>query len=156
MVEYLKNLFEHLYWADALLQKALPGYSESTSLLLNEFSHTIAAEEIWLARLTAREARCSVWPSYQQLTSSNLVEETHQGYREYLDQLKAEKLEQAVSYVNSAGQSFATKISDILLHVCLHGQYHRGKVNQLLREHDFPPAPVDYIAFVRGVPAARS
>lgn len=37
----------------------------------------------------------------------------------------------------------------------MHGQYHRGKVNLLLRQADRTPAPTDYIAFVRGVPAAR-
>jgi hypothetical protein len=38
--------------------------------------------------------------------------------------------------------------------VVLHGQYHRGKVNLLLRQEGEQPAPTDYIAFVRGVPAA--
>ena len=38
--------------------------------------------------------------------------------------------------------------------MALHGQYHRGKVNLLLRQGGHAPAPVDYVAFVRGVPAA--
>ena len=41
-----------------------------------------------------------------------------------------------------------------LLHVPLHGQYHRGKINLLLRQAGRQPAPTDYITFVRGVSAA--
>ena len=57
-------------------------------------------------------------------------------------------------YVNSAGQSFETPVSDMLLQVFLHGQYHRGKVNLMLREGGLPPVPTDYISWARGVPAA--
>ena len=64
------------------------------------------------------------------------------------------KVERMVDYRNSAGISFSTSAGDILFHVMLHGQYHRGKVNLLLRQSGFPPVPTDYIAFVRGVPAA--
>jgi uncharacterized damage-inducible protein DinB len=49
-----------------------------------------------------------------------------------------------------------TPVGDILLQVALHGQYHRGKVNLLLRDAALPPAPVDFISFARGVPAATT
>jgi uncharacterized damage-inducible protein DinB len=45
-------------------------------------------------------------------------------------------------------------VDDILLHVALHGSYHRGQVALLVREAANKPAPTDYIGFVRGVPAA--
>jgi uncharacterized damage-inducible protein DinB len=61
-----------------------------------------------------------------------------------------------IGYTNSAGRSFVTPVGDILLHVALHGQYHRGKVNLLLRQAELEPAPVDFIGFVRGVPAATA
>ena len=34
------------------------------------------------------------------------------------------------------------------------GQYHRGKINLLLRQQQATPIPVDCIAFLRGSPAA--
>jgi uncharacterized damage-inducible protein DinB len=58
--------------------------------------------------------------------------------------------------VNSAGQAFTSTVEDILLHVCLHGQYHRGQVALLLREAGAAPATTDYIAFARGAPTAPS
>ena len=38
----------------------------------------------------------------------------------------------------------------------VHGQYHRGKVNLLLRQEGMSPVPGDFIAYVRGAPAATS
>jgi uncharacterized damage-inducible protein DinB len=45
-------------------------------------------------------------------------------------------------------------VEDILLHTCLHGAYHRGQIARDLRQAGDPPEPTDYIAFIRGSPAA--
>ena len=77
-----------------------------------------------------------------------------QSYGDYLASLTPVALDTRVAYTNSAGQAFETPVGEILVHVALHGQYHRGKVNLLLRSAGFDPAPTDYIAWVRGAPAA--
>jgi uncharacterized damage-inducible protein DinB len=38
--------------------------------------------------------------------------------------------------------------------VALHGSYHRGQIALLVRAGGSTPAPTDYIAFIRGAPAA--
>ena len=63
-------------------------------------------------------------------------------------------LDRDVTYTNSAGQEFTSRVEDILLHVVMHGSYHRGQVAMLIRDGGGTPAPTDYIAFVRGAPAA--
>ncbi|HEU5359182.1 MAG TPA: DinB family protein, partial [Gemmatimonadales bacterium] len=60
-----------------------------------------------------------------------------------------------VTYRNSAGLEFTSTVEDILLHVALHGAYHRGQVARALREGGAVPNATDYIAFIRGAPAAR-
>jgi uncharacterized damage-inducible protein DinB len=76
------------------------------------------------------------------------------GYKRILDAATESSLDEPVDYTNSAGQRFNTPLVDILLQVALHGQYHRGKVNLLLRQAGSEPAPTDFISFARGVPAA--
>jgi uncharacterized damage-inducible protein DinB len=83
-----------------------------------------------------------------------LSRETQAGFRAFLERQDAASLERTVHYRNSAGAEFESKMSDILLHVALHGSYHRGKIAAALRAGHAEPAPSDYIAFVRGVPAA--
>ena len=77
-----------------------------------------------------------------------------QGYTQLLDRLTDSALQQLVTYTTSDGREFTNTVGDILTHAALHGQYHRGKVNLLLRQHDAAPAPVDFIAYIRGAPAA--
>jgi uncharacterized damage-inducible protein DinB len=109
---------------------------------------------VWLSRLEQRGAATGVWPTLTADEATNLQNALATGYDEYLDRLTPDRLAEPVEYTNSAGQHFATPIGDILLQVALHGQYHRGKVNLLLRQSGSAPVPTDYISFVRGVPAA--
>lgn len=154
MKENLQHILEHLYWADNKLFNSLPVSQSTVKNAVSEFSHLIGAEEVWLSRLQQRASRCSVWPELTHPELKELMEFTHQSYKEYIQGLREEDLPAEISYTNSAGRQFSDTISDILFHVALHSQYHRGKINLILRQTGNEPAPVDYIAFVRGVPAA--
>jgi uncharacterized damage-inducible protein DinB len=61
-------------------------------------------------------------------------------------------LSRTISYTNSAGSAFSNSVQDILRHVLMHAQYHRGKVNLLLKQSGLMPASVDYIFFLRESP----
>ncbi len=153
-IETVRSLWEHVYWADALAFEALAAGGFSAVEAFRELAHVVGTEETWLARLEARPPRAPVWPEPSPGGTKALLDETHDAYRAYLAGLEEEDLATPVSYTNSAGERFTNTRGDILVHVALHGQYHRGKVNLLLRQAGRDPAPVDYIAFVRGAPAA--
>lgn len=151
-LELLRRAWAHLAWADARLLGAMAGAPEQA---LAEYAHILGAEEVWLARLQQRPARSGVWPALALAELRPFAEALSSSYQTYLDALEPEALEARVSYRNSAGDPFESEVGDILLHVALHGQYHRGKVNLLLRQAGLAPAPCDYIAHRRGAPAAR-
>lgn len=121
-----------------------------------EYAHVLAAQELWLSRLEGRDASVSVWPDLSADACEALGRNVASGYAELLRDLTPAALVEGVRYTNSAGSTFTTPVGDILLHVVLHGQYHRGKVNLLLRRMGAQPVPTDYIGFVRGAPAART
>ncbi len=149
MDSHLKQLFDHLIWADLKLFDALPA---EQSMIHKEFAHIVAAEEVWLSRIQKRDAKCAVWPEFE--GTESIMYSAHSVYNEMIESLDENDLSMEIEYVNSAGISFSGKLADILTHVALHGQYHRGKVNQMLKDQGHTPVPVDFIAFVRGVPAA--
>ena len=68
--------------------------------------------------------------------------------------LQPTDLDRGVTYRNSAGEEYTSTVEDILLHVALHGAYHRGQIARALRQGGAVPEPTDYIAFTRGAPAA--
>ena len=155
-LDQIRSLLSHAAWADAAVQAALEAHASPPPLAVREYVHIVGAEEVWLSRLEARPAEAPVWPDLSLREVTALARAVRAGYAGYGDRLAESDLDRGVTYTNSAGLTFTTPIGDILLHVALHGQYHRGKVNLLLRASDLAPAPVDFIAYVRGVPAATT
>jgi uncharacterized damage-inducible protein DinB len=155
-VDAMRRMWEHAAWADALLLSALEAMQPAPALAWREYVHVLGAESVWLDRLVGRAQRFPVWPELSVGDGFALAASLRSEYAEYLAALTPDALDARVAYVNSAGQSFRTPVSDILLQVMLHGQYHRGKVNLMLRQAHLPPVPTDYISFARGVPAATT
>lgn len=96
----------------------------------------------------------AVWPPLDLEQCGALAAATHAGLTAVCRQLDAAGLDREIPYTNSAGVAFQSSPRDILLHVALHGCYHRGQVALELRRAGAEPRPTDYIAFVRGAPAA--
>jgi uncharacterized damage-inducible protein DinB len=153
MRDQLVRLFAHARWADELMLDRLAAIPEPPAGVLREMAHIVGAGETWLSRLERRAARVQVWPELTLAESRVLALSVHDGLAARLDSLDEKSLKAVVSYANSAGQPFETATDDILLQLATHGQYHRGKINQRLRDAGLDPVPVDYIVFVRGLPA---
>ena len=153
-LEMIRRMSEHNAWADALLLDALTAQDPPHALAWREYTHVLGAETTWLDRLLMRKPRVPVWPQLSPAEARALAESIRGEWTAYVSALTAEALDERVAYVNSAGLGFETPVTDMLLQVFLHGQYHRGKINLLLRQGSLPPVPTDYIAFARGVPAA--
>lgn len=150
-----RTMWDHALWADMKVFQALQTAPHADDAW-REFAHILGAQFVWLGRLQGRTPRTAVWPSITPQEAGPLLAEVQQGYRELLDAMDSTTLAAPVNYTNTAGDPFTNTMRDILLHTALHSQYHRGKVNLLLRQAGANPAPVDYIAYVRGAPAARS
>lgn len=150
----LRRLWRHAVWADGEIGRAVAGAPDVGPDVLREYAHLIAAGEVWLARIEGRPPRVAVWPALDRDQAAALGARVRDGYHALLATLTDDALERDIAYVNSAGQRFTTPLGEILTHVALHGHYHRGKLNLLLRQAGASPAPTDYIAFVRGAPAA--
>ncbi|HKP16605.1 MAG TPA: DinB family protein [Gemmatimonadaceae bacterium] len=154
VVEAFRRMWDHAAWSDELLLSELEAMQPPPAVAWREYAHVLGAESVWLDRLLQRPQRYAVWPELSAVAARSLAASLRAEYAAYVAGLSADALDSRVAYVNSAGQSFETPVSDILLQVALHGQYHRGKINLLLRQAHLPPTPTDYIAFARGVPAA--
>ncbi len=154
MIDQIQRLFEHLEWADdRVLQRLrkIGGHSED---ILQLYGHILGAEHVWLARLEGRPPTVAVWPDMPLKEYESVAGANHTAYRSFVAALDESTLGRTVRYTNSAGLDFTSRVDDVLIHVALHGCYHRGQIATLLREAGEAPEPTDYIAFVRGAPAA--
>ncbi|MFJ5762091.1 DinB family protein [Neobacillus sp. NPDC093182] len=148
-LETIQSMFKHLHWANQRILETLQN-SEENKQANNLFSHTLHAENVWYTRLKgADSSHLPIWAEVSLESCVEMVNQNHHNYAEFLSMLSNIDLDQLVSYKNSKGTEFQDSIRDILTHVALHGQYHRGQINQLLRASDLEPINVDFITFKR-------
>jgi uncharacterized damage-inducible protein DinB len=149
-----QKLFAHLKWADHRTMTALARIAAPPPRTIELFAHVLGAEETWLSRIQGRPSSAPVWPAPTRKDCEALMPQVHEAWNRYMAALTEADLERSVHYANSAGAEFDSRVDDILTHVAMHGQNHRGQINAALRAEGAEPNDVDYIAFVRGAPAA--
>ena len=156
MSDHLRKLVDHLEWADAAALEALRTSNGSDERALTIYSHVLGAEAVWLARLAGRASDVPVWPVLSLEQAASLAARNAAELGTVVSSLGPEDPGREIDYRTSDGRAFRSTIEDILLHVALHGSYHRGQIALLIRGGGGEPAPTDFIAFVRGAPAART
>jgi uncharacterized damage-inducible protein DinB len=151
--QILRSMVRHMAWANELVLASLNDAPGSDTAGLEQFAHVLAAEHVWLTRIQGHPSRVSVWPSLTLAECATLAAENHAGLQALVDGPPTE-LTRAVTYTNSAGKVFTNRVVDILVHIALHGAYHRGMVSLIVRRGGGRPAPTDFIAYIRGAPTA--
>jgi uncharacterized damage-inducible protein DinB len=145
-IEYLKRLFSYDAWGNrAVLESLRMATLSPSSRACAVLAHLVGAGRIWLDRLHGRAAATEIWPTLS-------FDECEAGFRDLeaawsatLDGLKPGELEQRIAYFNSRGERWESTRGDILMHVVLHGTYHRGQIATLLRGAGGAPAYTDFI-----------
>lgn len=148
-LETIQFMFKHLHWANQRILETLQN-GEENKQVKKLFSHILHAENVWYTRLKgADSSHLPIWAEVSLESCVEMINQNHQNYGEFLATISNTNLDHLVLYKNSKGTEFHHSIRDILTHVALHGQYHRGQINQLLRAVDLEPINVDYITFRR-------
>jgi len=153
-VAHISALFRHMWWADEHALASVMAADPRPARVVELYAHVVGAELVWLDRVEGPAGGVPVWPDPSLENCAALSATARRRYAALLGTLRASDLDRVIHYANSAGNEFDTRLEDILLHVALHGAYHRGQVAMLLRDAGAEPRPTDYIAFVRGAPAA--
>ena len=150
----LSKLVDHLEWADRRVLDSLRAMPHPDQRALDLYAHVLGAEHVWVCRILERAPREKVWPDLTLERASSLAAENARELRAVLERCSADELVRKIAYTNSAGADFLSTIEDMLLQVVLHGCYHRGQVALMVRGSGGEASPTDYIAFIRGAPAA--
>lgn len=140
-------LVEHEYWASMQMANMLIAMDIIPERTKRIFDHVIGAQNTWIARFKNEKPALEIWPILMPTDWSKLLKE----HREALLDIATseEKLDQIITYKNSAGKEFTNRIGDLMLHLALHAQYHRGQVIAYSREQITQPPVTDMIAFLR-------
>ncbi|MGD8782463.1 MAG: DinB family protein [Ignavibacteria bacterium] len=136
-------------WANKKVYNYLTSLNNYPEKINNYFSHIIAAEDIWIARMTQTDRNLKVWPEITLDEIGHFIEENYSRYKKFIETLDEDEFENLIYYNNTKGFSFSTSIYDILNQIFTHGYYHRGQINSVLRGNGFEPVEIDYIYYSR-------
>jgi uncharacterized damage-inducible protein DinB len=110
------------------------------------FSHVLNAQHIWMKRIIYEPQEYSPW----QIHDRSLFEKIHlENFLLICKVFKEADPEETISYKNSKGEEFTSKVNDIFFHVLNHSTYHRGQIATLFRIAGIIPPVTDYIILKR-------
>jgi uncharacterized damage-inducible protein DinB len=117
--------------------------SEEASIMLRILDHIHAVDRIFQHHLQGlphsfQAARSSEMPVFDVLAAGAL--EVDDWYASYVGGLTEDDFEQPVDFVFTSGKPARMRRGEIILHVCLHGTYHRGNAGAVLQLKGLTPS----------------
>jgi uncharacterized damage-inducible protein DinB len=146
--EYFITFLEYDNWANNKIAKVLVNQEEIPSKCKILFHHIAAATDAWLSRVNNTE-RCFS-NLFEESSPEDIIKMLNELFCKWIDFVKeANDFDKLIKYKNTKGVEFENTLSEILTHLSAHGNYHRGQINQLLRQNGIEPAAIDYILYKR-------
>jgi uncharacterized damage-inducible protein DinB len=149
ILDYLHRLFAYDDWANREVLAALRSAVNPPARSLKLIAHILSAEGLWLARLNQQKTALPVWPELTLAQCEAEADQLGASWKTYLEECKEAGLSHQISYVNSKGESWSSRIDDVLLHVITHSAYHRGQIASDMRGAGLTPAYTDFIHAIR-------
>ena len=117
--------------------------NEDASIMLRILDHIHVVDRIFQHHLqglphTFQAPRSQEIPELQALAKS--MRELDDWYASYVGSLAENDFEQSVDFVFTSGKPARMRRSEIILHVCLHGNYHRGNAGAVLQLKGISPS----------------
>jgi uncharacterized damage-inducible protein DinB len=158
MLDVIRDLYAHQEWADAEHWRAtLDSEAARRDPELKErLVHLHAAQQVWLGRWQGVSLPFPKVEDHASIEDTfHFAQACHAALRAYLSLRKEPDLAEAVTYTNLAGRTFTQPLGDLMLHLTMHSQYHRGQNATRLRALGTPAPSTDLCTWQReGRPAA--
>ena len=160
----LRQLVDHMEWADALIWHTVLSIPEShnderTRKLLH---HKHEVQLVYLQIWRGDTMNIPDLSSFNDLSSMHQwSRDGHTAIKKFIMELTPEKLEENVEFpwarllTRKFGEVHPVTVRESILQVVMHSTYHRGQINAHLRQLGGVPPLTDFIAWVwMGKPAA--
>ena len=144
-----QRMFAYDTWAN---REVVASFRKSGSgpKSMKYLAHLLSAGQLWLDRLNGSDRKVAVWPDPDHLEEYEAqVAELGARWQAFLEDAGERGLSRTITYTNSKGEPWSSRVDDILTHVLMHGAYHRGQIASDTRSAGFIPAYTDFIHAVR-------
>jgi uncharacterized damage-inducible protein DinB len=145
MLAYHRRMFAFDHWANNVSLDAVAPIAEKVPASMAWLNHILGAKCIWLARVTGTVPPFGVNPTLSPAEVRAQFAEADDGWTRFLASQSELDVVRVIRYTNLKGDPFSSPLGDILAHVPVHGQHHRGQVNADLRAAGVAPPVIDFI-----------
>jgi uncharacterized damage-inducible protein DinB len=149
VLNHFHRLLEYDAWANREVVASLKALNELPPSTVRLLAHVISAEYVWLARLKGTPPPFAVWPELSLGQCEEQIPELHLALNEYFRRELPAAFDCTVTYRNSKGEAWTSRVDDILTHVFMHSTYHRGQIAMQMRQGGHSPAYTDFIHGIR-------
>jgi uncharacterized damage-inducible protein DinB len=145
MLEHHRRMLAFDHWANLESLAAVERAAAAAPKALAWMAHVAAAKRLWFARVMATPPPLPIWPTLSVDECRRQLIAAHDEWMAYLTSLGDADVDRDVVYTNTRGERFASPLTDILCHLPLHGQHHRGQAAAAVRDGGATPAVIDFI-----------
>lgn len=146
---YFLDRFRYTEWANRVWLARLQELSDPSPQARGILGHVVAAEELWLVRITGSNKSVVVWPDYSLDVIGKVMGQAYADWTAWFGRTEHPPLDTLITYTNSQGERFSSSLNDTLTHVVNHGNYHRGQIALLVRQAGYQPVYTDFIHATR-------
>lgn len=161
-VEYIRLLYQYSAWANALIldttaelphEQYIAGSGVSNGFdasIRDTLVHTLAAQELWLARFNGGSPTSLLKPEDFRTFSSlrSYWDEVEKHTQLVVKALEPDNVDRVIHYTNTKWQPFAYPLSQMMIHQVNHATQHRSEVALLLTQFGHSPGDLDFLDYV--------
>lgn len=137
-------MLEYDRWANEEMLCALREHSDPPQRAMQILAHVVAVHHLFLSRIHGQSPP-EVWPDPDAYDFEQGIQTAYEQWMQVITRSPDETIE----YVNSKGESWTSRLVDIVSHVIIHSAYHRGQIALLIGQSGETPPYTDYIHCTR-------
>jgi uncharacterized damage-inducible protein DinB/putative sterol carrier protein len=125
--------------------------SPAKEIAIRVLSHTYVVDRIFAANLTGAEhgytsPNTSHAPSLEELSAA--IKTSDQWYIDYVSRLDEAQLAERIDFRFTDGLPGRMSREEMLMHVTVHGEYHRGQISLIMMENSITPPADGFTSFL--------
>ena len=137
--------------------KQFPDGAAAREIALRVLNHTFVVDRIFAANLRRIEHGYTS-PNDGQVTSleelSGAIKESDQWYIDYVSSLDPDHLAEQIDFTFTDGKPARMSREEMLMHVTIHGEYHRGQLGILMLQNSITPTGDGFTTYLHKAEAS--
>jgi len=159
-VSTLERVFRYKAKANNEILAAMRQFDDAApakEIAIRVLSHTFVVDRIFAANLTGAEhgytsPNTSQAPSLEELSVA--IQSNDQWYIDYVSFLGEAHLAERIDFTFTDGLLGRMSREEMLMHVTVHGEYHRGQISLIMMENSITPPRDGFTSFLHKTEAS--